>query len=107
MGYHQRDRESYQEFKQSIEWIKGHQDDKMPKARLSLPALMKCEADELADTAQETRIMEPYQRRMVRSPNNPIQLHVNNVTVTSKVKRTLWRLVKTPTLVAHIRRIAN
>ena len=44
---------------------------------------------------------------MVRSPNNSIQVHVNNVTVTSKVKRTLRRLAKTPQLVAHIQQKAK
>ena len=31
LGYHKWDRESYKNFKQSIAWIKGHQDDNMPK----------------------------------------------------------------------------
>ena len=93
--------------KQTIEWIRGHQDGKMPKERLSLPAQLNCEADELANTAQEASKLEPLQRRMVRSPNNPIQVHVNNVTVTSKVKRTLRRLAMTPKLVARIQRKAN
>ena len=74
--------------KQTIEWIRGHQDEKMPKARLPLPAQLNCEADELANTAQEARKLEPLQRRMVRSPNNPIQVHVNDVTVTSKLQKT-------------------
>lgn len=93
--------------KQSIEWIKGHQDEKKPKESLPLPAQLNCEADELANAAQEARKLEPLQRRMVRPPNNPIQVHVNNVTVTSKVKRTLRRLAKTPDLVAHIQKKAK
>jgi len=63
---------------------------------------LNCQADELASTAQEGRKLELLQRKMVRSPNNPIQVHVNNVTVTSKVKRTLWRLAKTPKLVGGL-----
>ena len=73
-------------WKQIIEWIRGHQDEKMPKERLPLPAQLNYEADELANTAQEARKLEPLQRRMVWSPNNPIQAHANNVTVTSKWK---------------------
>lgn len=79
----------------------------MSKERLPLPAQLNCEADELANAAPEAKKLEPLQRRMVRSPNNPIQVHVNNVTVTSKVKRTLRRLAKTPKLGAHIQRKAK
>ena len=93
--------------KQTIKWIRGHQDEKILKARLPLPAQLNCEADELANTAQEARKLEPLQRRMVRSPNNPIQVHVNNIIMTSKVKRTLRRLWRLQKLVAHIQRKAN
>jgi len=72
-----------------------------------LLAQLNFEADELANTAQEARKLEPLQHRMVRSPNNLIQVHVNNVTVTSKVKRTLRRLAKTPKLVTYIQQKAK
>ena len=74
---------------------------------MSLTGQLNSEADELANTAQEARKMEPLQRRIVRSSNNPIQVHVNNVTVTSKVKTTLRRLAKMPKSVTRIQRKAN
>ena len=46
--------------KQSIEWIRGHQDEKMPKERLPLPAQLNCEADELANAAQEAKKLEHH-----------------------------------------------
>ena len=44
---------------------------------------------------------------MKHHPNNPIQVHAKNVTITSKVKRNLRRLAKAPKLMDHITKKAN
>ena len=94
-------------YDQSIVWIKGHQDEKKKREELSLKAQLNCEADELAEEAQLARKMEPMQRKMTQHPNNPIQIHAKNVTITSKVKRNLRRLAKAPKLIEHIERKAD
>ena len=90
-----------------IVWIKGHQDERKKREELSLKAQLNCEADELAEGAQLARTMEPMQRKMPRHPNNPIQVHAKNVTITSKVKRNLRRLAKAPKLIEHIEKKAD
>ena len=47
------------------------------------------------------------QRKMPRYPNNPIQVHAKNVTITSKVKRNLRRLAKAPKQIEHIEKKAD
>ena len=42
------------------------------------------------------------QRKMKRRPNNPIQVHAKNATITSKMKSNLRRLAKAPKLMDHI-----
>ena len=89
-------------YDQSIAWIKGHQDEKKKREELSLKAQPNCEADKLAEEAQIARNMEPMQRKMTCHPNNPIQVHARNVTITSKVKCNLRSLAKVPKLMEHI-----
>jgi len=83
-------------------WIKGHQDEKKKMEEFSLKAQFNYEADELVEEAQLAREMEPMQRKMTRHPNNPIQVHAKNITITLKVRRNLRRLAKAPKLIEHI-----
>jgi len=69
-------------YDQSIAWVNGHQDEKKKREDLPLKAQLNCEADELAEEAQLARRLEPMQRRMKHHPNNPIQVHAKNATIT-------------------------
>ena len=84
---------------QKVSWIKGHQDEDIPKDQLSLPAQLNCEADELAELAHSL----PFNfNSKFRSPHNPIQVYHRDQPVTSKLKRTLRRMIKSPPLQDYI-----
>ena len=54
---------------QSVVGIKGHQDEKKKRKKLTLlEAQLNCAADEFAEEAQLAREMEPMQRKMTRHP---------------------------------------
>ena len=67
----------------AMEHIKGHQDSKVPKYKLPLPAQLNVEADESAGDCQKNN--KDHDRSMVlRLPANCAQLHAKDTTVTSK-----------------------
>ena len=69
----------------SVSWVKGHQD--MSKlTNPSIEVLLNTEADTLASEALKTSKSCAF---VAASPANPIQLHINNVTVTSKLRRSI------------------
>jgi hypothetical protein len=81
-------------------WIKGHQDREIPLEDLPLTAQLNCEADtaEAADAHQLTPNTGKFQ-----APNNPIQLFHHGIPITSKLKRSSRRLLKSKMITDHIK----
>ena len=85
---------------QTISWVKGHQDEKTPYEKLPLDAQLNCNADELANKAQDLQPNILYQP--FRAPNNPAQIHYGTNSITSKVKRLLRRSLSGKELLRYI-----
>ena len=85
--------------------MKGHQDDEYNQKELPLAAKLNCEADELAGTIHNTQFN--WNIKTPTPPNNPIQVHLGNQTITSHLKRTLRQLIKHQPLLDHISKRAK
>ena len=85
----------------TLSWIKGHQDDKQPYEKLSLPAQLNVDADKIADQYIQQNPDHAF-HQVPLLPTSGIQLHLPVGTVTHKLKREL-RLARTePPLRAHL-----
>ena len=63
---------------------------------------LNCDADRLADSAQQERKYCPTLKRLPRLTHNRVQVHVNNVTITSKLKRNVRQIIKAKPMVEYL-----
>ena len=80
-----------------MQWIRGHQDNKQPYEKLSLPAQLNCDADSLADDYFTQNPAIQHAKAPIL-PTTGCQLHLYKhgtlSTITRKLKREL-RIART------------
>jgi len=82
-----------------FQWVRGHQDSSQPAASLSLEAQLNCEADYQANQIHITG--NPAVEIIPRLPHTPCQLVINQRSITSHIKQSVYDAATIPVLIKY------
>jgi ribonuclease HI len=92
--------------KVEMKWVKGHQDDVIPYARLELCAQLNCDADQQANIYART-MSDEEGSRVNPLPHSPSQLILNHKTITGHIKRHIREMATVPRLHEYLQQKYN
>ena len=83
-----------------LQWVEGHQDDKVAYNRRSLPAQLNVDADKMAGEYEYKPYQHPTEVPLI--PGITVQLHMPQGTITSKLKQAVRKAASAPAMIKHL-----